>query len=245
MQGSDRKYEQLYDLLYARTEAMHEANKKRIRLGLIWLAVLPVLLCLIIWITHSDKIVFLLIWVLIMFASCIYLISVEYADHKIIQGLNELTDREAEFDRLILGTEGIHDKVQERVQGRLVEIREGIASRRENLGNIANKQSSDKEAPVQDAETAVKDKESTLQVKETAARVRETAGNDINNGTVSPESAKSEELLLDEATFKQFLNMIDNESEPLISGELAEKLADDLAGGTAEGSADGKGGGSQ
>ena len=67
----DVKYEQLYAQLLERGETLHDNNKKRIRRGLIFLVILPVILGLILWITGSNKIVFLIIWVLCMFAVAV------------------------------------------------------------------------------------------------------------------------------------------------------------------------------
>ena len=97
----DVNYEQLYSQLLERGETLHESNKKRIRRGLILLVLLPAILGLILWITGSSKIVFLIIWILCMFALCAYLISVEYLDDSIQKTLEEVTDCEADFDELL------------------------------------------------------------------------------------------------------------------------------------------------
>ena len=76
----DNRYEELYTRLLERGMDMHVSNKKRIRAGLILLLLLPVILGIILKLTESDKIVFLIIWVFCMFAICIYLISIEYID---------------------------------------------------------------------------------------------------------------------------------------------------------------------
>ena len=80
MDKQDRHYEDLYRRLRERGETMHMNNKKRIRIGLIVLALLPAILIFIRWATDSDRVVFLIIWVLCMFAACIYLISIEFIE---------------------------------------------------------------------------------------------------------------------------------------------------------------------
>ena len=68
---------------------MHERNKKRLKASGIVLVLLPVVLGLIRWLTDSDKIVFLVIWVICMFAISAYLVSIEYYDntiHRIASG---------------------------------------------------------------------------------------------------------------------------------------------------------------
>ena len=125
-QSKDIKYEQLYTQLLERGEMLHENNKKRIRRGLIFLVILPVILGLILWITGSSKIVFLIIWILCMFATCAYLISIEYLDDSVQKTLTEVTDREADFDALLPHASA--EELQERIRLRIEEIREQRAA---------------------------------------------------------------------------------------------------------------------
>ena len=123
----DRHYEELYNRLLERGEAMHINNKKRIRVGLIILALLPVILIFIRRATDSDRIVFLIIWVLCMFALCIYLMSIEFIDDRLQKTLEEVTEREADMGGLIIGTEQLGERIverHERIQERRQERRE-------------------------------------------------------------------------------------------------------------------------
>lgn len=115
----DLQYEQLYEQLLSRGEALHKSNKKRIKNGLILLVLLPFILGFIIWVTNSSKIVFLLIWILFMFGISAYLISVEYIDESLSKTLTDVTDREAAFDRLLPKASG--RELQERIRDRLAE----------------------------------------------------------------------------------------------------------------------------
>ncbi len=111
---NEDRYEGLYSQLLERGEQLHESNKRRIRRGLIALVVLPFILGFILWMTDSDKIVFLIIWVIIMFALSAYLISIEYLDNSIESTLQEVTDTEAEFDGL-LPRPDLQDRIRERL----------------------------------------------------------------------------------------------------------------------------------
>ena len=115
---TDNKYEQLYTQLLERGEYLHERNKKRIRIGLAGLVVLPFILGLMIRITGSSKIAFLIIWIICMFTLSAYLISIEYLDDSIKKTLEDVTSREADFDRLLPKAD-----LQERIRDRLAEIR--------------------------------------------------------------------------------------------------------------------------
>ena len=121
----DVRYEELYNRLLDRGMALHENNKKRIRIGLIFLIVFTVLMILIRMMTDSDRVVFMLLWVIGMFVASIYLISVEYIDDSIRKTLEDVSDRETEFDVLLPDTE----QVREKVQGRIHEKQEEIQSR--------------------------------------------------------------------------------------------------------------------
>ena len=110
----DSRYEELYQQLLERGLDMHMHNKRRIRNGMILLLLLPVILGVILWVTGSDKIVFLIIWVLCMFALSIYLITIEYIDDSVEKTLEEVTDREADFGVLFPGTEQLGERISER-----------------------------------------------------------------------------------------------------------------------------------
>ncbi|MBQ6501619.1 MAG: hypothetical protein IJI87_09640 [Mogibacterium sp.] len=118
----DIRYEELYNRLLERGMALHENNKKRIRAGLIFLAVFTVLMILIRLITDSDRVVFLILWVVGMFAASIYLISVEYIDNSIQKTLEEVSDREADFGELLPDSGEVREKVQSRIQEKQEEI---------------------------------------------------------------------------------------------------------------------------
>ena len=79
MEPRDDRYNSLGE--YARK--LHEKNKKRVKVSGIVLILLPIFLELIRLLTGSDKTVFLIIWILCMFAISAYLVSIEYMDHTI------------------------------------------------------------------------------------------------------------------------------------------------------------------
>ena len=118
----DIRYEELYNRLLERGVALHENNKKRIRIGLVFLAVFTVLMILVRMITDSDRVVFMILWVVGMFVISIYLISVEYIDDSIRKTLEDVSDREADFGVLLPDTEQVREIVQTRLQEKQEEI---------------------------------------------------------------------------------------------------------------------------
>ena len=133
----DRKYEELYTELLGRGEQLHNSNKRRIRRGIAFLIILPAALEFIRWITDSDKVVFLIIWILIMFAVSAYLISIEYLDSAIEETLRDVTDTEASFDDLLPRPElrytDLHERIRERLAGRFAAEEEELEEEAEML----------------------------------------------------------------------------------------------------------------
>lgn len=115
----DLDYEALYDRLFERGEALHRSNRKRIRVGLIFLAVFTVAMIFIRWMTDSDRVVFMVIWVVGMFAASIYLVSVEYIDDSLRKTLEEVTERETSFGELIPDSDAVRGMIYERLNERL------------------------------------------------------------------------------------------------------------------------------
>lgn len=97
----EQKQDNRYNNLSSYAEQLHEQNRKRIKYSGIVLILLPVILGLIRWITDSDKIVFLIIWIICMFVISAYLVSIEYLDltvRKIASGAEEEVEEEAEAE---------------------------------------------------------------------------------------------------------------------------------------------------
>jgi hypothetical protein len=129
----DIRYEDLYNRLLDRGMALHESNKKRIRVGLVLLGVFTVLMILIRLITNSDRVVFMILWVVGMFAISVYLISVEYIDDSIRKTLEDVSDREADFGVLLPDSEQVREKVQTRLQEKHEEIHSHIQEKHEEI----------------------------------------------------------------------------------------------------------------
>ena len=87
-------------LMYA--EQVHQGNKRRIRHGLVSLIVIPIVLMVVLLLTESSRIVFLLIWIACMFVVAAFLLYVAYSDWMLQTTINELSrDELGELDSLI------------------------------------------------------------------------------------------------------------------------------------------------
>ena len=115
----EQKHDNRYRNLSLYAQELHEKNKKRVKVSGIVLILLPVILGLIRWLTDSDKIVFLIIWILCMFAVCAYLVSVEYLDHVLQKRLHGLTGRDEEYDSLLDGQDFIPSELKEKVRAKM------------------------------------------------------------------------------------------------------------------------------
>ena len=97
----DKRYEKLYGALQDRADRLHQNNKAMIKWGSITMIALPFILFFIRWMTDSNKVAFLLIWVFCLFAIAAFLIAVEYMDHIAEGALRDITGGGERFDRLI------------------------------------------------------------------------------------------------------------------------------------------------
>lgn len=92
----------LYGKLLVYAEQVHQANKRRLRNGLISLLVIPAILTIAMLITGSSRIVFLLIWLACMFIVAAFLIFIAYSDWQLQATINDLSrDELGEMDSLI------------------------------------------------------------------------------------------------------------------------------------------------
>jgi hypothetical protein len=156
--NSNRKYEALYTELLGRGEMLHQSNKRRIKRGVILLIILPAVLEFIRWMTDSDKVVFLIIWIIIMFVMSAYLISIEYLDYMVERTLVDVTDIETDFGELLPRPELRRGDLHERIRARFMEMRNaGVAAEAEKAEeltvNLAKEETADAgDAGEEDAE---------------------------------------------------------------------------------------------
>lgn len=115
----DNRYEKLFLDMVENACVLHRRNKKRIR-GAITLQLLsPFILMFIRWMTDSDKIVFLLVWVFCLFAICGYLIGIDYLDDRIRKTVAEITDGEMELDGLLQEPAELRAELEEMFRKRI------------------------------------------------------------------------------------------------------------------------------
>lgn len=95
------KYEQMFEKLVDYEQKIHEKNQKRIKIGMKCILFIPLIFLVLLFATNSNKVVFLILWIVSLFALAVYLILVEYMDYNLQEKLNELRDEGGEVDALI------------------------------------------------------------------------------------------------------------------------------------------------
>ena len=71
-------------------QEMHEKNQKRIKYGIRCVLMIPLIFMAVMFALDSNKVVFLVLWIVSLFAISIYLIVVEYSDYQAQMKLSEL-----------------------------------------------------------------------------------------------------------------------------------------------------------
>ena len=150
------KYEELYDRFMDYQTKVHEANQKRIRLGLKVNIFFPLIFLTLCFLTDGSKLIFLILWIVSLFGIAFYLMYVEYSDDKLQRqmkafGLGGNGDMEDESSLISFGVENtetkalkhmenvdrsIEEKKQE-VQNALIETKESVAEKFEEHKKIA------------------------------------------------------------------------------------------------------------
>ena len=90
--SDDKRLREMYDKLVGYEKTIHEQNQKRIKIGLRCIYIIPLFfLVLLMIMPDSSKIIFLVLWIVSLFAIAVYLIGVEYVDYKLQEKMNEIS----------------------------------------------------------------------------------------------------------------------------------------------------------
>lgn len=133
----------------------HAENIKKIKTGIKCIFTVPAFFLILLFLTGSSKIIFLVMWIASLFIIAAYLIHVEYSDYKIQEMVNSLQDSDEDIDSLIdidsiytkvsmpkkrldnmitnVKTD-IHDQVTA-VQNKITETAEAVAAEMESTDN--------------------------------------------------------------------------------------------------------------
>lgn len=126
----DNKYQEMYNKLMNYENELHIRNQKRIKIGLRCIWTIPALFLFLLFVTESSKVIFLVLWIVSLFAIAVYLIYVEYMDYKLQEKINYLSgENNEDVDSLIdvAAVEGraraFKKNAEERIETRREELR--------------------------------------------------------------------------------------------------------------------------
>lgn len=123
------RYQELFQSLADEGQQIHEANRRRIQAGIRCLIWIPMVFLALLLMTGSEKVIFLVLWIVSLFAISGYLIYVEYIDYKAQEWLHKYTDQpDAAYSGLIGGD---IEAFEEAVEDLLRQIDEKKAQKRQ------------------------------------------------------------------------------------------------------------------
>ena len=115
--SDDKRLREMYDKLVGYEKTIHEQNQKRIKIGLRCIYIIPLFfLVLLMIVPDSSKIIFLVLWILSLFAIAVYLIGVEYVDYKLQEKMNEIRGCDAQSVSPVVQIEDRVQEIAERVE---------------------------------------------------------------------------------------------------------------------------------
>lgn len=115
--SDDKRLREMYDKLVGYEKTIHEQNQKRIKIGLRCIYIIPLFfLVLLMIVPDSSKIIFLVLWIVSLFAIAVYLIGVEYVDYKLQEKMNEISDCDAQSVSPVVQIEDRVQEIAERVE---------------------------------------------------------------------------------------------------------------------------------
>lgn len=115
--SDDKRLREMYDKLVGYEKTIHEQNQKRIKIGLRCIYIIPLFfLVLLMIVLDSSKIIFLVLWIVSLFAIAVYLIGVEYVDYKLQEKMNEISGCDAQSVSPVVQIEDRVQEIAERVE---------------------------------------------------------------------------------------------------------------------------------
>ena len=108
----------IYGELVDFQDRLHAQNLKRIHIGLLCVLIIPMIFLALMFITDSNKVIWLILWIVSLFAISSYLIVVEYGDYNLQHRINSITGNDAEPVPLL--ESGMND-----MSGKLASVKAG------------------------------------------------------------------------------------------------------------------------
>lgn len=124
--SDDKRLREMYDKLVGYEKTIHEQNQKRIKIGLRCIYIIPLFfLVLLMIVPDSSKIIFLVLWIVSLFAIAVYLIGVEYVDYKLQEKMNEISGCDAQSVSPVVQIEDRVQEIAKRVEQKFDTMQQG------------------------------------------------------------------------------------------------------------------------
>lgn len=121
--STESAYKKLYKELIEDLEEMHRNNVRRTSAALKSLLIIPTIFLILLFLTHSNKTIFLVLWIVSMFIIASVLILIEYQDYKLQKMFKKTADNEQSL------TADAKDDTEAPANERVEEIRRSIRNR--------------------------------------------------------------------------------------------------------------------
>ena len=132
----ERDYEEIFQKVLDYEQTLHEKNRKRIKIGLKCIWIVPLFFLALLFLTGSNKVIFLILWIVSLFALSIYLIVVEYMDHNLQEKIMELKGEEGTIEAV---TPADFDRAAQIIRKTREMIGEGLNSPAETQAEVTEK----------------------------------------------------------------------------------------------------------
>lgn len=128
------QYQSLFQQLIKEEEQMHIENQKRIKSGIQCLIWIPMIFLVLLFLTESEKVIFLVLWVVSLFIIASYLIYIEYIDFQAQERLHRYIDQEYISQSGLIGAD--IEAFEETVSELLRQIDEKKAQNRQKMRQL-------------------------------------------------------------------------------------------------------------
>ena len=144
----ERDYEEIFQKVLDYEQTLHEKNRKRIKIGLKCIWIVPLFFLALLFLTGSNKVIFLILWIVSLFALSIYLIVVEYMDHNLQEKIMELKGEEGTIEAV---TPADFDRAAQIIRKTREMIGEGLNSPAETQAEVTEKKDEAEEITLEQA----------------------------------------------------------------------------------------------
>lgn len=107
----EKQLKEIYEKMVLYQQNLHEQNQRRIKVGLRCIYIIPAIFLILLFLTNSSKIIFLVLWIVSLFLIAIYLIYVEYADYKIQEQMHAIEGEEGKEVESLIDLSPVEERV--------------------------------------------------------------------------------------------------------------------------------------